>query len=190
MTQTAPPKKRILALDPANACGFAHTNGRFGTWVLAGRHVVHPGRRLVKLAGRIRAACKMWGVDMIVYESQALGFKNPLAQASLSEVRAIIKMVAAEFDIEAVPVNPMTLKKYATGNGRAEKRDVVAACRRLLGVDVEDHNQADALMLLSLASQRDFREIVATKVKGKGGRGQRHSQKPGAAREAERLFPF
>lgn len=48
---------------------------------------------------------------------------------------------------ELVQVAPATLKKYATGSGRAGKADVVAAFQRASGRSEKDDNAADAWWL-------------------------------------------
>ncbi len=57
---------------------------------------------------------------------------------------------AAEHDIETMPVHSATLKKFATGNGRASKADMVTAARAR-GWSLVDHNEADAALLLEYA---------------------------------------
>ncbi len=44
-------------------------------------------------------------------------------------------------------IHTLTLKKYATGSGRAEKADMIAAAERLIGRSVEDDNEADAVFI-------------------------------------------
>ncbi len=52
-----------------------------------------------------------------------------------------------EWPKKPVDVNGMTLKKWATGTGRAEKEQMVEAARARTGVAVVDHNEADAILL-------------------------------------------
>ena len=57
---------------------------------------------------------------------------------------------AAKYNIETMPVHTATLKKFATGNGRASKEDMVkAAIQR--GWNPVDDNEADAILLLEYA---------------------------------------
>lgn len=53
--------------------------------------------------------------------------------------------VAAEFKAETAPVHSATLKKFATGNGRAEKEDMIRKANLLKPMrPVKDDNEADA----------------------------------------------
>lgn len=54
---------------------------------------------------------------------------------------------------EGVPVG--TIKKRATGSGRASKDDMVEACRKHLGIDPEDDNEADALWILVMMCEAE-----------------------------------
>lgn len=90
-------------------------------------------------------------VRLVVIEALPLGVPNPNA-ASLYQERAalVIRLVEwlARRKIPVVDVSTSTLKKFATGNGRAEKAEVVDAMRSLWPhAVVRDDNQADALAL-------------------------------------------
>jgi Holliday junction resolvasome RuvABC endonuclease subunit len=60
---------------------------------------------------------------------------------------------AARHTIETLPVHSLSLKKWATGSGRASKGDMIIQVNRLLraatGItDITDDNEADAFLLL------------------------------------------
>ena len=57
---------------------------------------------------------------------------------------------AAEHNIELMPVHTATLKKFATGSGRANKDDMVQAAKAR-GWSPQDDNEADAQLLLDYA---------------------------------------
>ena len=52
-------------------------------------------------------------------------------------------------------VYPVQVKKFATGSGRAEKKDVIDAVIRKWSVNPEDDNQADAMALAKIAQALD-----------------------------------
>ena len=56
-------------------------------------------------------------------------------------------------DVPLYSLAPATLKKYATGSGRASKSDMIAAANRVAsgGSLVKDDNQADAMHMATLA---------------------------------------
>lgn len=65
-------------------------------------------------------------------------------------------------EIPLAVIQPATLKKYATGNGGADKKAMVAAARqRFPRVDVSgDDNRADALFLVAAGRQHLGRPLV------------------------------
>lgn len=66
----------------------------------------------------------------------------------LAELRGILLEVCDTLDIpEPEAVNPSTLKKWATGNGRASKEQMIRACREKYRYEPPDDNAADACHL-------------------------------------------
>jgi len=56
---------------------------------------------------------------------------------------------------EMVEVSPSTIKKEATGSGRASKEDMLEACRDI-GLEVENDNEADAYWLARHVEYHDL----------------------------------
>lgn len=95
-------------------------------------------------------------VSLVVVE--ALPRPNPNAPGKHSErcglYWALLAFLAAR-KIPIATVSPTTLKKFATGDGRAEKPAMLAAARELWPhAKVRDHNAADALLLASMGAHR------------------------------------
>lgn len=155
---------RILALDPANACGFAHSDGHYGVWNLTTSGTEHAGRRLNRLADLIRQAHADWGFDRIVYEDAGFGAgRGQLhTMAMHNELRGIIKATACYLGLPFEGYKPTTIKKFATGSGNAKKPQMIAALKTRLGIETTNDNIADALWILELAKS-DYHE--AEKVK-------------------------
>lgn len=66
----------------------------------------------------------------------------------LSEFRGILFEICDELDLpEPAFVNVATLKKWATGNGRATKIDMMEACKTRYGFNPHDDNVSDACHL-------------------------------------------
>ena len=66
----------------------------------------------------------------------------------LAELRGVLLEVCDETDIpEPEFINPAALKKWATGNGRATKEEMIAACKNRYGIVPVDDNAADACHL-------------------------------------------
>jgi hypothetical protein len=68
------------------------------------------------------------------------------ASSGLERVHGIAREVLARFDIPFAYVNVSALKRFATGNGRADKAVVMEFVREW-GFVVDDDNQADATVL-------------------------------------------
>lgn len=143
---------KILALDPAAHTGYAHSDGHHGVWLLTRGSGEFDGRRLERLREHIFAAFRDWGFEAIAFEDASFGSPNPNVQAMHNELRGVIKLVAAELDLEILgPFHPTTIKKFATGSGRADKGQMIRAAETQLGIRVDDDNIADALFILELA---------------------------------------
>jgi hypothetical protein len=150
---------KILAIDPATACGWAHSTGPvWGTWDLSIRSDESSGMRLIRFTGKLREIYRDVGIDVIVYEGATVagstkgnlnGFKL------IDRLGAQIMVFAEEMGgIECRPYNLGQIKSFA---GCRKKDEMVAAAQARWGPGVEDDNQADALWLLALA-QRDLGE--------------------------------
>lgn len=63
---------------------------------------------------------------------------NADAIIRLCEIRAIIKLLAYEHKLNIVEVNPMTLKKHITGNGKATKMEVANEICTMFELDIKD----------------------------------------------------
>ncbi len=139
---------KILAVDPANLCGYAHSAGHHGTWDI-GRSV----SRLAVFRDLLHKARRDWGIDLIAYEDASFGGKNQATKAAHNELRGMIKLVASEIGAKTLSYMPSTIKKFATGNGGADKSQMMRACKTILGIMPRDDNEADALWILEAARQ-------------------------------------
>jgi Holliday junction resolvasome RuvABC endonuclease subunit len=97
-------------------------------------------------------------LDMVAYEAPYLG--KGKGRASFHALRALfgletrVEEFAAERGIRIARLHIASIKKHATGYGRATKAEMVAAMRAK-GHDVTDDNEADALALLYCALGRE-----------------------------------
>lgn len=147
---------RIMAIDQARQCGWAWTDGvtiESGSWNLSALSPLPMGQ-LDMLYRNIAAIHKRLGIDQIVYEKPAMGHNDRAASAS-SEKIGVLKLLA--FRINAVcerSYAPASVKKFATGNGRAEKHEMIQACFLKWGKVPRDDNEADALWLMQMALEK------------------------------------
>jgi Holliday junction resolvasome RuvABC endonuclease subunit len=63
------------------------------------------------------------------------------------EVAAIVNEGQPKEVIQTVPYHSATIKKWATGSGRAEKSAMIARAKKELGRDPIDDNEADAVLI-------------------------------------------
>lgn len=149
--------KRILAIDQATACGWAHSSSPHasGVWDLSIRPDESSGTRLIRFEAKIREIMAGPGVDLIVFESVtvASGKKaNANGMKLGSKLQGVIEVLCErEAGIECRGYNLQTIKSFAEAKN---KEEIVAAARRKWpDVEIIDDNHADALWLLELAKR-------------------------------------
>jgi crossover junction endodeoxyribonuclease RuvC len=156
---------KIFAVDCATRTGYAHNCGggvRSGFRTFDVKRGESPGMRFLRFREWLNTELRVWGPDLVVFERPER-FKSGAAAEVCLGLTTRVQEVAAELGIDHTPVGPSTLKKWATGNGNAQKAEMIAAARRRFGCEVEDDNEADALLILgwSLAGRPDPREKAA-----------------------------
>lgn len=142
----------ILSFDIATRTGWA-TNiygNRSGVIEFPLKRGESPGMRFLRCRAWLKEMGKLLDgqIQVIAFEQahHRGGAATMVCVGLVSEVLAF----AAQHSIETMPVHTATLKKFATGNGRASKGAMIAAAQRL-GWDVTDDNEADAALLLEYA---------------------------------------
>ena len=85
--------------------------------------------------------------DLLAYEAPVVRGKYPNFLGI--QLEAIVLLVCEKMGVSYIATPPTTIKKHATGYGRAEKKDMIEAARKRWGVDVgnKEDNRADALCL-------------------------------------------
>ena len=114
------------------------------------------GARLSYLADRLDDLIKFSPLDLVViedYSPGAIGIAGKLANA---QWRGVVEMMLHDFQ-RAAPVafiKPNTLKRWATGNGAADKPAMVAAAIAAGWTgDPKRHDEADAYHLRAMGLQ-------------------------------------
>ena len=144
---------KILALDLATKTGWAtNAYGRdSGTIAFALKRGESPGMRFLRCRAWLNELyCGLTSsvIDVIAYEQAH--HRGGAATAVCVGLVTVVQSFAAEHGIELMPVHTATLKKFATGSGRANKQGMIeAAIER--GWKPEDDNEADAQLLLDYA---------------------------------------
>jgi Holliday junction resolvasome RuvABC endonuclease subunit len=148
--------EKILALDPATHCGWAHSSAGGGTWDFKVRRDESVAMRLHRLYAAINSLWKMHGVQLIAYE--AARHAAPGMQGALvvqAEMQGVIKLWCEERQIPYVGYGPSEIKKFATGKGNAPKDQMILAAQaKWPQLKIVDDNHADALWILEYAKWR------------------------------------
>lgn len=150
----------VLALDIATDCGWAvlRGNGRVesGTERFAPKAHEAPGGRFNRF--------RRWLVDVkqanpdlarVAYEDVVF-VGNPGAAYAVQlygGFLAVVLMFCDHHQLEAKGYGVATVKKRFTGSGKASKDDVMKQCRAL-NFNPGDHNEADAIAVLHVATDR------------------------------------
>lgn len=143
---------RILSLDQATATGWAvvEDSGAVvasGIWKLADRKRTGESRgmRYIRFRHQLAAAIEEYKPAMICHEQTLL--RGGAATEIANGLKALILEAAAFHGLEVSCVHTTELKKWATGNGRAEKPEMIRAANLLSGRVPSDDNEADAILI-------------------------------------------
>ena len=143
---------KILALDLATTTGWATNalNRVSGTIEFALKRGESPGMRFLRCRAWLNEFHELTNarLDILCYEQAH--HRGGAATACCVGLVTVAQSFAAENGIELMPVHTATLKKFATGSGRANKQDMIEAARTR-GWQPVDDNEADAQLLLDYA---------------------------------------
>ena len=139
-------KDQVLGLDIATHTGFHSVHGS-GTWDFTESMRRNDNKQHKAFRSTLIHYIKEHGICQIVAEDVSAGtslggFKSSV---KLAEFRGILLEVCDTLDLpEPIFINPTTVKKWATGNGRADKKMMIDYCIKRWGILPGDDNEADA----------------------------------------------
>jgi len=107
-----------------------------------------PSRRIDQIVTRMG----VWlvGAKLVVIEGYSPGSIGIVGKLRVAELRGALYRRLFQLDIDHVEVPPATLKKWATGNGRASKDEMAAALPP--GPCPANDNEVDAWFLWSMGN--------------------------------------
>jgi len=147
---------RILAIDPGTHCGWAVSDIESGVWDLSIKRNESADVRFVRLRNHLETILP---VELIVYE-EVQRHLGTYAAHIYGGILAILQTFCVDHHIGFCGCPVGTLKKYATGSGKAGKEEMIRAAARFFpDARIIDDNHADALCLLRWA-QEQFRVAV------------------------------
>lgn len=149
----------VLALDLGTQCGWAVAtrDGKFssGSDRFDPARCGGPGKRWLAFREFLTArAREVGGIQAVYFEEVKQRFVSNLAARAYCGYLAILESWCAANNIPLYGVGVGTIKKHATGKGKAKKPDMIAAAQAL-GVNIKDDNQADAVALLAYALEQE-----------------------------------
>lgn len=141
---------RVVGLDVATKTGLALPDGTLERLTLRTKPD-QPGRRLHELADALERKLRTYPPvpDLAVYEGPDLHGPGVAGKLTSAGFRAVVLLRLFELDVPAVLVEPTRLKRYATGNGRASKEQMIEAAE-LDGARPRNDDEADAYWLRHL----------------------------------------
>ena len=136
-------RDQVLALDIATHCGYHSMHGS-GTWNFTESMRRNNNKQHAAFRNTLIDFITEHDIRQVVAEDVSVN--NHFTDArKLSEFRGILFEVCDTLDLpEPAFVNPMTLKKFATGDGHADKQKMMEFCKLRWKVDAVDDNEADA----------------------------------------------
>ena len=139
-------KEHVLALDIATHTGYYSVH-ESGTWNFTESKKRNNFRQHKDFRDTLLSFIKDYGILQVVAED--VNVNNHFCDMrKLSEFRGILLEISDELSLpEPIFINVATLKKWATGNGRATKTDMVQACIDKYRYTPVDDNAADACHL-------------------------------------------
>ena len=147
----APGVRRILGLDPAlrtSGWGIVDVEGE------TRRHVAHglikpsvkgsDGERLATIYDELEALILAYRPAEFAVEDAYVN-KNPSTSLKLGLARGVALLAPARRGLPTTVYAPRMVKRVLTGNGNAEKEDVLAHVVEVLAVEIDNFDSADAL---------------------------------------------
>lgn len=139
-------RTQILALDVATTTGYYSLHGS-GAWNFSERQARNGGKQHKAFRDTLIGFITAHDIHKIVAEDISVN-KHFTDIRKLSEFRGILLEVCDELGLpEPEFVHVSALKKFATGNGRATKSEMMAACVNHYRFEPRTHDEADAFLL-------------------------------------------
>jgi len=173
---------RVLGLDPGLSltgygCVAADPTSPAGGRLVEAGVLRLPSRR--PLAERLQAletdlaqVLDDLAPAVVAVESVFHHGRNPRTAIMMAHARGVLLLGAARRGLEVVELPPATVKRAATGSGRADKAQVQAAVAARLGLDgpPEPPDVADAIAIAFAAAARVLAPIPEPTVRDRSAR--------------------
>ena len=136
-------KDQVLALDIATHCGYFSMH-EAGTWNFEETKRRNDNKQHKHFRDTLIDFIQSHGIKAVVIED--INVNNHFTDMrKLAEFRGILFEICDSLDLpEPDKVNVSHLKKFATGDGRADKKKMIEFCKIRWKYDPPDDNAADA----------------------------------------------
>jgi len=158
----------VLGIDPGSRrCGYGIVARSGGQLSRVDSGVLVPGphptaERLGRLFEALSALMERRTVDAVAIETAFCG-RSPRSALALGQARGVALAAAARAGLAVFEYAPAEVKRSFTGNGRAEKAQMVRTARTLFGVEPHLADEADALAIAVCHLARSPVQLAAAK---------------------------
>lgn len=136
-------KEQVLGLDIATMCGYYSTH-ESGAWNFYESKARNDNKQHKAFRDTLISFIVRYGIKQVVAEDVNVN-NHFIDMRKLSEFRGILLEVCDELNLpEPVFLNVGSIKKFATGNGRATKLDMINACVAKYNYRPRTDDEADA----------------------------------------------
>jgi len=154
----------VLAIDPGSVTGFAvfDMSGRVDNGVRKFPKVpswTDKGEVWYEVTVEAASLINEYDPTHIAIEKVAFHGKGVWASQWYGGYVSQWTRLAYTFSIPVIGCSVGTIKKHATGSGRADKREMIESVNDEFDLMIEDHNEADAIWLGDLARKIILGEI-------------------------------
>jgi Holliday junction resolvasome RuvABC endonuclease subunit len=139
-------RENVVALDIATHTGY-YSIHESGTWDFSESMRRNNNKQHKAFRDTLMDFIIKHNIKVIVAEDVNCGRtgKEFIASRKLSEFRGILMEICDSMDLpEPIFINLKTVKKWATGDGNADKRKMVQFCKMRWKTNPNDDNEADA----------------------------------------------
>lgn len=137
----------LMTLDIATHTGFC-THTASGVWDLTPKRDESAGMRCIRFKGKLKEMCQIEQIKMIAFERVAGHYRGAIIVAA--ELVGVLKVFCEENQIDYKAYSAKEIKKFATGNGNANKDMMVEAARKYKA-NVTSDDEADAIHIYHFA---------------------------------------
>ncbi|OPX89584.1 MAG: Crossover junction endodeoxyribonuclease RuvC [Pelotomaculum sp. PtaB.Bin104] len=136
---------KIVGIDASlTGTGVAVLNGSLHTETIQSKKT--GTERLIEIRERIRDIVN--GADLVVLEDYA--FSRPNQAHQIGELGGVLRVLFHEMGVKVLLVSTGQVKKFASGKGTADKRDIAIAVYKRFGQEFKTSDETDAFVLAKI----------------------------------------